>query len=416
MCNMKNIFILLFISSFLSQIISCSPDNDVELEPLVTLEIHNYDADVWIFATDKSGELLDVKQWQGEPSLSLYGDVSQGERINFFLVFADDKLTNHKTRTVNAYKNILPGRTWQVGKTYEQPPTKSPETSVTLEDIPSEYQGGQVVAQQGVYNTGWASCPTGACQYDMTLYSSLSPDILMTYSHPTADPVYFSTDALETGESYTLDFEGSFKSFDNVLRIPPQDASFAFGEIGGVNGTNFFLNSIDGFHLSGGQVTLGFNDGYSNYYALVQRDIGGVQYEWSVLKPTLSLADFELPDFNFTITNESLMDFSFTNDWGKHIQHRQNNWHYHTRTGDVVTSFQVEVYASDEIGGIDLRNMPVDLVALYPGIGDVDKYEYFRSTFTFNDDEDFGFDEYLEEDFNEPGYPYQMYTYYVVGK
>lgn len=400
---MKNSILSVLAFTILASLNSCSDEPGINKKTnkiLATLDIYDLGSfesttRIWYFATDNSGNILDSKRWNNESVLTLQGDVLDDEKINVFIV-TEYSNTGSDSPTIFAYTDVTPGRKDSMGSKNSTPPLDG-SIIVTVKNLPNTSSFNVMSGFQGAHETiGHANRSGTDGIYELTPRNLTQKKIHFCYSEVNADPMYFETEVEWNGGSYTFDFKEKFKPYDNVINLPT-DGHYNFnapnGRVAGVNGTEVYWNSfyVDGFG-QGDALRMGFNNGFEKYYSVVTVHHNERLYVWSQVTPSLGEENFIWPEHDFTVTNNSIADFNFTNDWGKNIVQRSTEYaRVITIDGKVAVSFLTVVSAGDS-GNLTLKEFPQDLVNTFTWIDDFDQYKYRSTTITFDDKGSAGYD------------------------
>jgi hypothetical protein len=116
----------------LSLLLVACKDDDATPNPTISLLIFKQDAsapttdtDDWIFVTDESGVLLDIKQFEADQEISLTSNkVTASQKINV-TIFRSSKETNELMK-FDSYLGIASNQSWTSYKKVTETPTTFP--------------------------------------------------------------------------------------------------------------------------------------------------------------------------------------------------------------------------------------------------------------------------------------------------
>jgi hypothetical protein len=407
--NLKPLAIFLMLA-FIYALTSCE-DKDIKPQPVDTdiIELKLEPAslnfqDIWVIATDNEGNVLGSKQWQqGETIINLRAPLLPEQDVNL-LFFYSGRQENHQYNSLHAYRHIKPGRQWQIGKI---PPYDSTPLSGTCElnilNIPDNYKNkSSMVAEQGSkflgYTPYWSN---NDCNFTLPLYGTTNK-AFFSYTPGDADPMYFETDTLQAGNSYTYDFNQTFTPFHNIITVPNPTADFLYAAISGVDADDKKHQQVQYFvNGASSNFKIGYNNGYDRYALYFSARKSNKDYSINVLNDGITPSDFAIPSEDFTILNTNSEHFAFTLDLDKSLQIRSSGWQKVWTQNDEHHNLYLYVYGGDEQGGISIKNFPDEMVNNYPELQTMDDLIYSYSFFIFTDVEQ-NYNDYLDEVFDEP--------------
>ena len=209
-------------------LVTCKNDDDPAPtpNPTITLLTFKQDAstptantDDWIFVTDESGTLLDIKQFEAGQAITLTSNkTTASEKINV-TIFQYSKATN-ELMAFNSYLGIASNQSWtaykKVATTTLFPPIAGTFT-INVNNYPSGFSYFYVTTNDlGLGGNG----PVSSSQYDLL---STEPTKITVSSYRNNIPVYTNL-IVSVGNTYTLDFLTDFKPMEHVLSYDMTDA------------------------------------------------------------------------------------------------------------------------------------------------------------------------------------------------
>lgn len=418
---MKNIFSLLLLSPILFLTISCSedgaPENVKVNKQLIDLEITKSWAtrgDLWLIATDASGEVLDYKRWKEEAHLVLTGDVFPDEKINILILFG--RPGEGWAQELSIYSAVSPERKWMIGNVGGEWPDVLGSCSITWDNLPQTIDNSvpRIEGTQGYYPVGFAGSGSNlSIQGNYSLLNSPEEHMFACVGN-VEEPSYFETDTLQPGKDYSYDYQSAFTPFENVVELKaPAKASYHVWCYG-IKNDKLFTQASDGFQYTS-SYNFGYRSGYDQYVGSVVQTRSNVSYLWNVVKPSLTSADFSFPIVDFTITNESFDDFSYTLQWNKNFVYHLSVWYTAWMENEQQTIARVNVYGNQRAGSQVIDKLPEEILSLYPRLTELKSFQYLESSFRFSDVET-SYEESIDYMFDNTPKKYDPKTYYEITK
>jgi hypothetical protein len=358
-------------------------------------------SDIWILITDANGNLLNWKQWDHEPQISLNAALeSDVDKVNILFFYGDNSGASTRMQNLTVYTNIAPGASWKIGPVSVGHSGNNESCSLNIENIPSGYQ----INDLEVFQDGWfaeknTSCTAEACNVDLYLFDA-SKKTIFSFTPGDVDPVYFETDTLQNGRSYTCNFESTFVPFQHILKIPNQVNNLVVSIFGGVRNNVWERQSLFATTLRANEFRIGYNDGYDQYQAMYFTLFNNKSYLVRVLAPEITAADFELPEKDFTVLNKDISHFNFSIDLAKTVENRLSRWQTNLVSNGVNEIFQVSVVGGHFHEAFTLKELPAPLTSAYAITQNIGDLTYINSTFTFVDNGDYN--TYLDRTFVNP--------------
>jgi hypothetical protein len=358
-------------------------------------------SDIWVIVTDANGDLLNWRQWNHEPQISLNAALRPDvEKVNILFFNGDNSGTSSRMQNLTAYTNITPGASWKIGPVSAGHSGNNESCSLNIQNIPSGYHINDLeVFQDGWFAEKGTSCAGEVCNVDLYLFDATKKTIF-SFTPGDVDPVYFETDTLQNGQSYTCDFGSTFVPFQHIVKIPNHVNNLVVSIFGGVRNNVWERQSLFAANLKSDEFRIGYNDGYDQYQAIYFTLLDNKSYLRRVLAAEITAADFELPDEDFTVLNKDISHFNFSIDLAKTVENRVSRWQTSLITSGVTDVFQVSVIGGHFHDAFTLKDLPPQLTSAYPITQNIGDLTYVNSTFTFVDEGDY--DTYLDRIFVNP--------------
>jgi len=378
-------------------LVTCKNDDDPAPtpNPTITLLTFKQDAstptantDDWIFVTDESGTLLDIKQFEAGQAITLTSDkATASEKINV-TIFQYSKATN-ELMAFNSYLGIASNQSWtaykKVAATTLFPPIAGTFT-INVNNYPSGFSYFYVTTNNlGLGPNG----PVSSSQYSLL---STEPTKITISTYRNNIPVYTNL-IVSVGNTYTLDLLTDFKPMEHVLSYDMTDATFysvdisAFDEPATLNspqGHTIANYSLTSYPTAPGNLVTGWPDGFNSYKTrvlAVYPNVVKLYYKFGAGATATSFAD----NITSSVTNPDYKNFAFTS--AGDYQMRTSIW-----TNKIADPAINWIFNSPANGIQRFSDIPAELIAKYPVLG--------TTTLSFDSN---GFTKYLD------GFTYEDY-------
>ncbi len=353
-------------------LVACKNDDDPAPNPTITLLTFKQDAstptantDDWIFVTDESGTLLDIKQFEAGQAITLTSNkATASEKINV-TIFQYSKTTN-ELMAFNSYLGIASNQSWTEYKKVATTPVFPPIVgtfTINVNNYPSGFSYFYVTTNDlGLAGNG----PVSSAQYALL---STEPTKITICTYRNNIPVYTNL-IVSVGNTYTLDFLTDFKPMEHVLSYDMTNATFYSVDISAFDGPAT-LNSPQGYTIANygftsnptapGNLVTGWPDGFNSYKTRVlvmYPNVFKLYYKFGAGATATPFAD----DITSSVTNPDYKNFAFTS--AGNYQMRTSIWT--NKIADPVINW---TFNSPANGIQRFSDIPAELTAKYPVLG-----------------------------------------------
>jgi hypothetical protein len=351
-------------------LVTCKNDDDPN--PTITLLTFKQDAstptentDDWIFVTDESGTLLDIKQFEADQTISLTSNqTTAGQKINV-TIFQYSEATN-ELMTFNSYLDIASNQSWteykKVATTTPFPPIAGTFT-INVNNYPSGFSYF-FVTTNALHLAG--SGPVSSSQYGLL---NTAPTKITISSYRDNIPVYTNL-TVSVGNTYTLDFLTDFEPMEHVLSYDMTDASLysvnisAFDEPATPNspqGHTIANYGSTSNPTAPGNLVTGWPDGFNSYKIsvwAVYPNVFKLYYKFGAGATATPFMD----NITSSVTNPDYKNFAFTSTgnyqmrtsvWSNQIADPAINWIFNSSTNGIQR----------------FSDIPAELTSKYPVLG-----------------------------------------------
>jgi hypothetical protein len=375
-------------------LVTCKNEDDTTPNPTITLLTFKQDVstptantDDWIFVTDESGTLLDIKQFEAGQVITLTSNkTTTSGKINV-TIFNYSNATS-ELMAFNSYLGISSNQSWTAYKklaaTTVFPPIVGTFT-INVNNYPSGFPYFYVTTNHvGLSGNG----PVSSSQYALL---SSEPTKIMISSYRNNIPVYTNL-IVSVGNTYTLDFLTDFKPMEHVLSYDMADATFYSVDISAFD-EPATLNSPQGYTIANyaltsnptapGNLVTGWPDGFNAYKTrvlIMYPNVFKLYYKFGAGAAATPFAD----NITSSVTNPDYRNFSFSS--AGDYQMRTGIWT--NKTGDPAIHW---TFHSPPNGIQRFSDLPPELTAKYPVLGtttlflDQNGFTRYLDGFTYED-------------------------------
>ncbi|AYB32502.1 hypothetical protein [Chryseolinea soli] len=346
------LFVLL-VCIFLS---GCQKDEVTGPKAILSLQVDaNYTetGDHWIFATDATGEVLDVKPYSAGEAVTLTSEKAVDKmNVTLFRYYEDVIITStYKYTNLNTYADIPVGTALHFGST-----TVDNGPKATAHFTIANTNGTQVNFTNGssLSERSETDFTNGVGELvDLSFYGAPS-DMLMT-GYRSGIPVYNWVKGLKDGDVVSRDFQTDFMPYPHQLFLDFGGTSSGYVKARNAAGKSYFMS--DSYFSTGATPVIGFIDGFASYQMYIDntKPNGTVSYYKSGpfnLSPTI-------PTFNFSISKKDFLDYAF--DFSQDYTTYGVTWSY--SDGLEYTWWSVSAPAGTTLTKL---NIPDEIAAKYP--------------------------------------------------
>jgi hypothetical protein len=352
---------ILCVFSFLS---ACQhePDELSEPETILTLQVGPeafLGGENWIFATNDNGDVLDVKPFAVDETVTL-SSAKRVDKINVtFFKTALDRGIRYTTFTT--YSAIAKGTTWSMGASVYLDP--QPVGVATFKV--SDYEG--LPGMLKFSNSEWYSNDPSVTSGDELVVGvplRKAGDVLLS-GYRSGVPVYNWAKGVQVGDVVERNFLTDFEAFPHQVKLDfegTSDGTVIGRTLENPYGTVLISsNDVVGTKWQTDPPVIGYVDGFDSYEISVwnTRTNGAVNY-YHVGRPDLS---FSIPTFTFSANNTDMLDFSFnfslphtyySADWRYYDGMQFAEWRATAPSGQAPKGFAIPNEIAAKYGALDL--------------------------------------------------------------
>ncbi|SHH64107.1 hypothetical protein SAMN04488109_4776 [Chryseolinea serpens] len=349
-----------FASVFLS---SCSRTEEPSgPQTILTIQVdtdYGLSGDDWVYATDNSGAVLDVKPYADGQTVTLTS-VSRPDKINVTFFYAPGDPSERPF--FSTWAAIDRGTTLHF-ETEKTETLQESDATLKISNYPWPITQWMGISNGHGVVASTSSSQSGVLKVDFSFYDA--PSDLLLYGYRGEVPVYNWANSVNAGDVVARDFESDFVPFPHTFQLNFEGSNKA--EVTGVNSkkTRITLLSTWLWNLSTHPV-IGYLDGFDSYELLVMNlnTNGATVYKKNgTIDPS-----FKIPAFTFSLTNRSVQDFAF--NFSEPYTYHQITWA--VPAGTEGAWWRLNVPSGQRVGGLVI---PAEIAAKYSHLN-VDKLQY----------------------------------------
>jgi len=361
--NFKTLFLLSLIIVFSA----CEQDEPSPIvNPEVTLLTFKQYAgsstsfsDDWIFITNESGDVLDIRQFEADETIVLKSDkVTTSDKVNVTIFHYLQP--NTETIDFTSYLGITPNQTWIYKKLSGFVPTTIGTATFNVINTTPTNSLGMTVSTNLSYSSTRITSPAS-----VNINLQKASERILVVDNIDNTPSYFEANNVQDGETIEADYYADFAPLQNIFTIDLSGStSFAGSVYGIMNETGidpFYITGFLNYSATGPLTEWGYNNGFDLYRISMGKSIGKTSRQYFKLGSPVTSIPF--PDNSVAIGNSSFIDAAFT--FSGDYQLRNSRWIVSVPDYNSILSWRVY---SPPGGKQTFPKIPDEIQNLYPSL------------------------------------------------